>query len=167
MKFARRARWLPFLFTPSVAPTTKYPDQYEDLVSLVQNYDGGGWGIPDPREMALSVVSGAAAATRDTVVLIAGPEEIIRLLAMSGNVGAGAVPTAANVAMFQPDANLTVGINGVVALSATAQIGLVNLPPVIPPTWQLVAHYAGGDGLTIVNWRICFLRLPLGSAPCL
>lgn len=167
MRFARRARWLTHIFSPSETPTTRYPAQYSNDVSLTQNYDGGGWGIPDPREMFLNVVSGAAAAARDTIILTTGADEIIRLIALSGHISAGAAPTAANCSIFQPDANISVGLNNVVALNALIVVGMDGLPPVVPPTCELVASYIGGDVLTVINWRMCFLRLPLGTAPCL
>jgi len=45
--FSRRARWLNQIFPASVTPTIKDPGSRSDDVSLVQPYDGSGWGIPE------------------------------------------------------------------------------------------------------------------------
>ena len=47
-QFSRRARWLNALFPQSVAPANPDPALRSDDVSLVQTYDGGGWGIVEP-----------------------------------------------------------------------------------------------------------------------
>lgn len=165
-RFSRRAGWLPQLFTPSVAPTSSFPDRYSSEVNLVQNYDGGGWGIPNPAEMFLTVNS-LIGANRDTTILTVGNLEIVRLVALSAQVIAGGVPTGSNAILREPQAALNVGVNNLIALDATALVGFEGLPKVIPPSWELVGSYQGGDAASQVTWRCCFLRLPLGSAPCL
>ena len=167
MKFSRRARWLTHIFTPSQTPTTRYPDSYGDDVSLTAPYDGGGWGIPDPREMVITVLSGAAAAQRDVIVLTAGVDEIIHLLAVGGKFTAGVNPTQFNCNLFQPDAAITIGASPIVVPVAVLETALVDFPKIMPPTFSLVCSYDGGDAATIVSWDVAFLRLPLGVSPSL
>lgn len=60
-QFSRRARWLDALFPQSVAPANPDPATRSDDVSLVQSYDGGGWGLAEatfPAEIDLDVIPG-------------------------------------------------------------------------------------------------------------
>lgn len=47
-QFSRRAKWLNAIFPASVAPQIQGPGELSEDVSLVQPYDGGGYGLSIP-----------------------------------------------------------------------------------------------------------------------
>jgi len=162
-QFARRARWLAELFTPSVAPTTSYPDRYSKDVSLTQPYDGGGWGLTDPGQFTTGVTSATSAAANTELILTAA-DEIFRVLAVSCILTAGVSPTVA-LSIRSPTA-VNVGCALPVAITAGFQqpLLLLNLS-VLPPETSLRGVHSGGDAATIVDWFVYGLRLPLGASP--
>lgn len=163
--FSRSAKWLTNLFTPSVAPTTGFPDRYSQDISLTQGYDGGGWGIPDIESTVLDV-TGVVGASVETVLLTAGLDEIVRVVSAAGLLVAGLVPTT-NVLNIQAASAAALVSNHLVI--AAAQFALFDIPgfKVLLPGMTLRNIYAGGDVLTQQTVRMHFLRLPLGTIPVL
>lgn len=80
-QFSRRARWLNDLFPASVLPQSKDPARVTDDVSLVQPYDGSGWGIPEGGDYAQRspIISTVTVAFHQFFLLES--DEVFRLLA--------------------------------------------------------------------------------------
>jgi len=160
MRFARRARWLTELFTPSVSPPTHFPDSYSRDVSLVQPYDGGGVPIPSTVSLIRQATTAAAAAGSITL-LTTSREEVARLYSLGGLVSAGANATVifqleevdtGNAAPLAPRISLTGDFEG------------ITTPGVmIPPNHNLVASWAGGDVLTILIVTSLAAVVPSGT----
>jgi len=80
-QFSRRATWLNILFPASVAPQTRDPGQRSDDVSLVQPYDGGGFGFAHSDHLVVTTGALTAAAVAEgATILTIGPEEIYRIM---------------------------------------------------------------------------------------
>jgi len=163
MKFARSAKWLTHLFTPSVTPPSRYPDRYSEDVSLTQPYDGGGWGIAPPEAWIANHLTAIAAAGTETILTVL-EDEIFRLIGASVALEAGVAP---NVMMLvqAPDAAITVGISEIVVPNITQTRAFVTFPPVLGPTHLLQVNWDAGDAATRVRIRVYGCRLPLGVSP--
>jgi len=151
MKFVRRARWLQDLFVPSVTPASKYPGDLSHDVSLVADYIGGGWGIPNPEEMGFTTDSVVGAAANVTILTLAA-DEIFRLCAISAHVIAGTNPTYASPFLAFPGVNTAPALHPGQALDGEAR-GFVLSTPVIGPTMSLGGRYSGGGAATQVLGR--------------
>jgi len=163
MKFARSAKWLTHIFTPSVTPPSRYPDRFTDDVSLVQPYDGGGWGFAPPESWILVHTSAVIAGATETILTV-GAEEIFRLIAASAVLEAGVAPTV--VLLVQaPDAANQVGISNVITPNTAQNIAFSTLIPILGPTHRLQVNWDGGDAATQIRIRVYGCRLPLGVSP--
>lgn len=98
--FSRRAKWLNTIFPASVLPQTTDPDRVSDDVSLVQPYDGSGWGIPDLNDWAVRTAIQSAAPTGFVELRAVTPEQVFRLLHLDFTllVDAGPAPSLKLVA---------------------------------------------------------------------
>lgn len=165
-RFARRARWLQELFTPSVRPTTSYPDSYSDDISLTQPYDGGGWGMQDPEETIFQVTSVVAAVA--TTLLFATPlDSIARLIAVSVNANLGVVPTFSHLQIRSPGVGFTCACAPSPVLVAGELVAYVPTLKILMPGYELLGRYIGGDAATQLIYRIAVTTLPLGTSPVL
>ncbi len=90
--FVRPAAWLRQLFTQSRTESSS-PSRVSPDVSLVQPYDGSGWGIQDPSQWGVSAKPGVGASGVATV-LVVGENELGRLLSLGGDNEAGVNPNA-------------------------------------------------------------------------
>ena len=161
--FARNAKWLTHLFTPSVTPTTRFPDRYSREVSLVAPYDGGGWGIPSLEQWATPVNS-VAAATADTTILTVPDDSYYRLLSMTAVLTAGAVPAQTQGVVNVPFANATLVITDEVTLVASLRKGLRPITPIIGPGSVIQGSHNSGDVATVIAWSIYGILVPLGTS---
>jgi len=163
MKFARRAKWLTQLFTPSVTPPTHFPSSYSEDVSLISPYDGGGWGIPEPGEWGIAV-SAVVQATSQTIILTVGEENIYRLLGLSAFVSAGVAPVA-SLMVVPLGAAQSIYLSERVTLDANLQAINVYNTRIFGPGAQIIGQHRAGDAATAVHWRMYGVELPLGASP--
>ncbi len=162
-RFSRRAGWLTQLFTPSVVPTTRFPDRVSEDVSLVAPYDGGGWGIPDPSEFMTRVLS-ATIAAGNTTLRTNLDTDIMRILAISASLAAGA-PPAVTAQVLVPGAGFSCVISDNLVINANAQVLPGLRCPIVCPTGVLEVRHTGGDAATIVEYILYAATLPLGVSP--
>jgi len=146
-QFSRRARWLNALFPASKSPTTRDPAQRSDDVSLVQQYDGGAWPIPNASSW-FTLTDSPVGVTGVTTILTVPDDMVYRYFGMH------AFTVIDPVARFQM--RVTDPLVPLSSVSLNQQIitlaaGLGNTVPlidraiVIPPGLQFqVAHIQGG-----------------------
>ncbi len=163
--FVRPSDWLRQLFTASRTAHV-HPSKVSNDVSLVSDYAGGGWGMVDPESTVVQVTS-AALATGSMQIIAAGANEIVRILAISANLGAGVAPFC-NIFARPPVALQAVYLHtGLTLLAADSQAFVPLSTPLILPTFTLNIFWSGGDAATVVQCQCMFVRMPLGTAPCL
>jgi len=159
MRFSRRANWLTHIFTPSVRPTSRFPDRYGDEVSLVQPYDGGGVVIPEPSTTQLQVVSATAAAAT-TALFTTGRDEVARLYCVHANKQAGVDMTG--ILVCNNETSLIMGISPRFAIDSNSN-AIQAFATVIPPAHTVSLEYFGGDAASRATIRVMFLRAPAGT----
>ena len=167
-QFSRRARWLNTLFPASKAPQVRDPGVVSDDVSLVQQYDAGGYAFQ--KTDFFKAFPAQAAGNVD--VMETGPDEIIRVLAISahnivdpkprnfllwistvGALSSGAWGTYGNGVYYEVGSNI---MNN----DPTAY---TNMPPVLPPSTRIQFSYTTGSVLTEVVVTALFIRAPIGT----
>lgn len=141
-QFSRRARWLNTLFPQSVAPASADPAVRSDDVSLVQSYDGGGWGISE------AVFPAEQDIVADGPVILTQPEVSIRdFLTLIG--------IATRSRLFELDENHyarvyavtrrgiagTGGDNVHLTISSRSNTGIVNHEPIVTPPENTIATF--------------------------
>lgn len=158
--FARLSPWLRQLFTPSegVPPD---PVKLSTDVSLVANYDGGGYPIPNPESWFIGPISTPASVNTSVNIATVGPDEIVRILAVSVLLGAGAAPTA-HLNIIAGGALLGMPISATLTPD-TDQRAMDIFCPIAGPNMILRGLHFGGDVLTITEWRVLIVRAPLGT----
>jgi len=161
IRFSRRARWLPELFTPSVVPTTAYPDKVAQDVSLVQPYDGGGIVLPDPGSLFTQVDS-AAAALDNTVLGATSPNEVARIYSVAAHVTAGVAPSVLIQLANVEDPN-KYSVVSLTRLAIAEAQGLECFCRMVPPNCTINGRHYGGDGATIVQWNSFIAFVPIGT----
>jgi len=157
-KFNRPSTWLRHLFTPRQTSAAN-PGEVSNDVSLNQPFDGGGYPLLDPTQWA-SVVVSATIAVDNTELLTTGPDEIIRILAISARLNAGVAPSA--FIKVGPSTGTVPCSPTIAALTAERQ-ALISNCPILGPSATLFGRHFGGDAATIVEWGIYMCRAPLGS----
>ena len=81
--FSRRARWLNALFPASTAPQIQDPGSRSDDVSLVQPYDGGGYGFPGSLRPMVSNHLSTVGVTGFNLLVETTPEQIFYIGAVA------------------------------------------------------------------------------------
>jgi len=164
-QFSRRARWLNQLFTASRAPQSQDPNSVSDDVSLVQPYDGSGWGIMDPGQTIVNVQSplGAVGLTQISAV---GRRTIARLLGVGVFHAAGALPTDVKLYLLGQDNNFSVAIGRLYdkpMLTTPMRNPMQFQSPMMPPGTILQGHHTGGDAATLVQYTALIMQAPVGT----
>jgi len=159
-KFVRPSAWLRQLFTASrtehVAPSTVSND-----VSLVQPFDGSGWGLPDAGSWFLSVVS-AAGAKVETELLVVPANTIVRLLAISASRGAGAAFNAQ--AQVKPQGGSPTPFTSFVAVPNTGDRRALQVYcPILGPGSILQGAHEGGDASSTCGFNVYYCQAPIGT----
>lgn len=164
-QFSRRIRWLQFLFPQSVAPRAQDPGQLSDDVSLVQNYDGGAYGISaleQPDWWTFLILATAAAG--DEVVFSVPEGFIFRFMRGDYFLRAGNAPFG----RFDIQSD-TFGTISATEETRDATVGPLNtlggpvLTPIVPPGADIRFSYHGGNASTDILARIYGSLAPLGS----
>lgn len=163
MKFARRAGWLTELFTPSVTPPTRFPDQYSNDVSLIQPYDGGGWGMINSEAYITQAANVAGASGTLTIKDIA-PENIFRFLSAAVILTAGVAPSVV-LEIFTIDGSRSQSISSLVTPNGARWTTFDLIPPIIGPNHRIRAPWAGGDAATVITVSLFGPEIPLGVSP--
>jgi len=167
-QFSRRARWLNFLFPASVLPQSTDPGLVSDDVSLVQNYDGGGWGFAKPDDFIINspILDGA---TGRHIYFTLPVDEYCRLVAMSlAFIGGG------GNTVIQPDIIDDEGTGNQVFIATPLQVNqgflgpggfesFRNLATHIPPGGQLGVQWLNGAAGTTFTVQAFFARAPVGA----
>jgi len=161
--FQRRAKWLNFIFPASEAPTVSDPGVRSGDVSLVQQYDGGGFGFQDPASHIIRKVI-AVGATGTVDMLETSAEEIFRLVSADViNIAGGGTPTAFLTGISL--ASLDSCDLATVQLPTTGRpLRFPNLCPIVGPSTRIVAQYLSGDAAQQLSFAIMGFRAPLGTA---
>jgi len=157
-QFARPAGWLRQLFTQSQTAQPN-PTILSNDVSLVQPYDGSGWGLWDPGQWIANVTSATIAAD-NTAIMTCPVGNIRRILAVSAQVTAGVAPA---VYLWVSAQAGEVGVGDVFAAIANRFVSLDCKIPILGPGHVLTGNHTGGDAATIVNYRCYFVQAPLGA----
>lgn len=163
--FSRRARWLNVLFPASVAPAKQAPGDLSNDVSLVQQYDGGGWIIPDRSTWFRGPFLSPTAIAGETPLLTVSRDEVFRLFSVHVFTVVGQTAHVSLVVSPEP-------AQGGVVLTpeyTTAAIGIggqaleLNRPIVVPPGAHLYGAHFLGNTLTIISWSLYGCLAPAGS----
>ena len=163
-QFSRRARWLNVLFPSSVAPRAQDPGRFSDDVSLIQPYDGGGFGLSaaddgDWWHFALSAVGAA-----DDFVIFTVPDGFIfRWMAGDASTVAGNNPNG-NFAVqaITPPFSGAIAASVNVIISGTVVSRQIEIP-IVGPFSEIRFEYANGNAATQILARIYGALAPVGS----
>jgi len=164
-QFSRRARWLNTLFPASVAPQVRDPGQRSDDVSLVQPYDGGGYGYQTAPAEWFRSFDNAAAAAGSQVAFIVPENQVYRIIGAHCDPFNGVVYDEAQIAISN-DAGGG-GLNCIVSdlinpglfiLGFTLTPGLV-----VGPELEVLVRFGGGNGASQAHWNFYGIFAPLGT----
>lgn len=167
-QFSRRARWLDILFPQSVAPRTADPGRLSDDVSLVQPYDGGGFGLgaADDPDWWHFVIS-ATQASDDFVVFTVETGFIFRWMLADASVIAGGAVAGRFVIQAQAVPGGGSGVIDVQTRDSVSASGLAvvntQVPPIVGPFSEIRYVYDSGDAATRVLARIYGVLAPIGT----
>ena len=157
-RFVRPAAWLRQLFTQS---SNQYvnPSQVSNDVSLVQPYDGSGWGLPDPGQMIKQATSGVGSPT-EILVYTVPANRIARLLALSIQRIASTDYTRA---YFSAElGGMRVGVSSIIA-TVGVDLGLQVYCPVLPPGAILRGQASGGAAGSTIKCTALVVEVPIGT----
>lgn len=162
--FSRPAAWLRQLFTYSGAGGARDPNSLSNDVSLVQPYDGSGWGFHPPAETIFQYDS-SVGATTDTVIFTVPATMVRRVLALSFDLLAGAAPAAVYLFASIP---AVAGQNVQITQSLQTLIsGRVESPdhhsPIILPGIEVHILVSTGNASTQVRCNMMAVEAPLGT----
>jgi len=166
-QFSRRARWLNIFFPQSVAPASRDPGRLSDDVSLVQQYDGGGYGFAaEVEEEFIDVTQAVAGASGAYLLLQIPDDEILKILGCDSITQGGNAPTDAQITV-QPTTpgGQPVSISQSEGLSAIgAQFTSWTFHAgVYGPDLDVQFRFSGGNAGTITRTKMYFKRAPLGT----
>jgi len=161
--FVRPAAWLRQLYTQSRTEHV-HPTRVSDDVSLVGAYDGGGWGFVVPAQWIQTATSLVGVATTTTILSVPA-DHIVRILAASARLLAGAVPTYCTLSLEDPNAAIGVDISPHLVTVSAQQHSFELRCPILGPTHDLIGRVEGGDASTQMLFRIYSCTLPLGVSP--
>lgn len=167
-QFSRRARWLNSLFPASVLPQSQDPGEISDDVSLVQNYDGGGWGFPAPDDFIVNspILDGV---TGVHIYFTLPVDEYARLVAMSlGFIGgAGATVVYPNIIDDEGTGNQVFCATPLQVNQGFLGPGgfesFRNLATHVPPGGQMRVEWINGAVGTTFTVQLYTCRAPLGT----
>lgn len=160
-QFSRRARWLNVLFPASVAPQSKDPAVFSNDVSLVQPYDGGGYGLANQDWLDfLGTVTPGVFGTE--IVISTGPDELYRFLAAAVTLVAGAAPICRMIIEPTSTGGEQPVTDDVQPIGTTREVFDV-LTPMIPPNTNLEIDWNSGDVNSDLFVQIMGVRVPLGT----
>jgi len=162
-QFSRRARWLNALFPQSVAPATRDPAQRSDDVSLVQPYDGGGYGYRISAPVVRTAIQ--TGALGGIIIINTSQDEVYRIESMDSVMIAGARPTVFIIVIDEGSLD-SVNISGsILAPGVGASQLMPDLhPTVIGPNMSVNCQWFGGDVLTQLTFGVYGFRAPLGTS---
>jgi len=159
-KFTRPAPWLRQFFTPSQTEF-KEPSTLSNDVSIIQPYDGGGFPLFSKGEWNVNVTT-AAGAAQSVTLLTVGEDNIARILAIGCGRGAGATFEAR--AQVTTQAGNPIGCTNIVTIPVSGeQRGLEVYTPVLGPGHVLVGRHEQGDSLSVSDWNLYYVEVPLGA----
>lgn len=157
-EFVRPAPWLERLFTASRTEHL-HPNSVDPVVSLVQPYDGSGWGISAPGQWVISQVSEVAQAARSQDIETVPEDQVCRILAASVGLTAGVAPQC-NLQVV--GTGTVVSLGGFVTATNENPVLPVNTP-IIGPGHIIRGRHSGGDAATVVTWYLYRVFAPLGT----
>ena len=144
------------------------PGSVSDDVSLVQPYDAGGYGFPKTDFFHLF----PAQAAGNVDVMETGPDEVIRVLAISAHNLVDPKPRPF-LLWISRTGSLNSGSFGIYGNGVFYEVGsnlLSNDPtlythhmPVLPPNTRIQFSYTSGSVLTVVGVAALFIRAPIGT----
>jgi len=166
-QFSRRARWLNSLFTSSKAPQISDPGTVSDDVSLVQPYDGSGYGISNPRTWVTQSLTDPAGITGQLDILTVPEDSVYRLFAASGFKVVGVNPFSfLNVIDLISTPNVACQISpimqDIVAPDGQFSFDIRN-PIVLGPGHTLRIDYIGGSASTVMSYSVFGVLAPIGT----
>jgi len=164
--FVRPADWLRQLFTQSRTEPSN-PSRVSEDVSLVQPFDGSGWGMVMPDQI-VSETPNPAAASGVLLLRTTGKRNIGRILAASVELFAGVTPGHIGISMRLAGA---MGVNDEVGIAvplttfggAIMKNGFNITSPIIPPDFEVLGTWAGGDAATVLIFQLALVEVPLGT----
>lgn len=159
-QFSRRARWINQLFPQSKAPQVSDPGQLSEDVSLVQPYDGSGWGFQHVTARS-SIQTGIGTFVN---AFETDDNQIFRFLSADALWHAiGLAPSEMVLIMIDLASLSSVNIaKNVIPPSGQPQLHEF-LTPIIPPNTRVQFAMIGGDALTQVSWGWQGIMAPLGT----
>lgn len=156
--FSRRARWLANLFTPSVTPTTKFPDRYSNDVSLVQPYDAGGWLLESPDNFVRQVTG--VVGVSGTVPIVTVPDDSVYRLVTAAVIGlAGVMPNTFLEVLTNVN---SMAISGVIVANTSTWVRIPTPVMVFPPGLVIRGSWDTGDAATQVVFSLYGTTVPQG-----
>ncbi len=165
-QFSRRSRWLNFLFPASKAPQSSDPGSVSDDVSLVQPYDGSGWGIPESSQW-LTRGDSPVGITGDTDILTVPAGSVYRLF---GAFGFKLLGAASTWQIFVGDLVSTPNLFCLLAEEQNTGAGISGSHPaefnraiVIPAGLVIRIQHFGGDVATQNRYGIYGCIAPIGT----
>jgi len=165
-QFSRRARWLNILFPASVAPTITDPNVRSDDVSLVADYDGGGFGFSNPSTLCTRSAAQAPSASGGGVLITTGLDEIFRIMALDVITVAGGSPRVWFIAIDKEGTGESVAITQAFGGPAVGeQDNMRNqTATILGPGMTLTFQWINGDVATVVTFGVYGFRAPLGTS---
>ncbi len=157
--FVRPAAWLRQLFIQSRTEHVN-PSRVSDDVSLVQPYDGSGWGIPDPANWAREATSGVGISATTTIYTVP-VNRVARILAVGVHWVAGA--TFNSHLRVQSGTDIIAVSNDVTVPITGENIGYDVRTPVMGPGHVLSARHTGGDASSQAVYSLYYVECPIGT----
>lgn len=166
-QFSRRARWLNVLFPQSKAPVVTDPFRRSDEVSLVQPYDGGGFGFPNsPAGFFFHATGGTASGT---LAMVNTTEEQVFLI-LAGHIFQTVAPNNPTASLnirdvtSTPNRAVNIGDQGLIpGLNLGNFTFGLNRAVVMGPEMRLTVDWFGGAAGTLVDTTVYGVLAPLGT----
>jgi len=165
-QFSRRARWLNQIFRASKAPQVSDPSVVSNDVSLVQPYDGSGWGFMNTGQMMINIQNSPASAQDTTDIVTMDEFTFGRILGVGVIIAAGVAPTSIKLYLRNLDNNFATAIGRLwdkPMLPTPMRNPLQIQSPILPPGLTLQGHHDGGDAATLIQYTACVIQVPVGT----
>lgn len=148
-----------------MAPQVRDPGEISDDVSLVQPYDGGGYGFAaDSTPMVRNQLS-TVGVTGFVELVTTGPDQIFRILAVSAIPFVGDATRLRLNIIETPPARQAFISNQVIILAATAEIFIFDsIVPIMGPNSALRIDWENGQPTFQFNTTTYGVLAPLGTA---
>lgn len=163
--FSRRARWLNVLFPASSAPQVQDPGVRSNDVSLVQPYDGGGYGFPGQLRAMVSNHLSTVGITGFNLLVETDPDQIfyIGAVAVTSLVGDCPVITLNIIEQTAPPRQAIIH-TATNLLFASVAFKLLDTPvKVMGPNSHLRIDWLGADADFQFNATLYGILAPLGT----